>query len=61
MMKQTYQREVTLQALENAHDSARRGQIIGGWKHASRYRIEKSPPPPVRINTNLKAQEANND
>lgn len=60
-MKQTYQREVTLQALEDAHDSARRGQIIGGWKRASRYRIEKSPPPPLRINTHLKGQEAKND
>ena len=60
-MKQTDQREVTLQALENAHDSARRGQIIGGWKRASRYRIDKSPPPPLRVNANLKAQEANDD
>jgi len=61
MMKQTYQREVTLQALEDAHDSARRGQIIGGWKRASRYRIEKSPPPPLRIYTKPQAQEANDD
>ena len=60
-MKQTDQREVTLQALENAHDSARRWQIIGGWKRASRYRIDKSPPPPLRVNANLKAQEANDD